>query len=158
MPSDMKVLAEDHFDPLLWINNKLGFGIKPGDTIEIIKKTTLYRQGGKTESLPLHSHFIVLSSDDKFVVVASKLMAAKSGKYTEDKSYKGSFIDNDPQNYIVVPALMKSTVQSVQQGETAVKEAAASAMDFLGDLKSYLKWGLIGLAILLVILLILKFK
>lgn len=147
------LLAQDHADPLLWINDKLGFGIKAGDVIETTKVVMLY--GGKTatggtdvKAISPPRNFRVFGVDDKFVTFDN------DPNYGQ---YKGYFINNDPSAYVKLPGALISTVNTGQAVEQKIEDIKNTSLDFLSGLGSYLKWGLIGIAAILVLLVILRF-
>jgi len=145
------LLAENHADPLLWVNNALGFGVKAGDVVETTKVVLLY--GGKTatgatdvKAISPPRNFRVFSVDDKYLTFDNDPQFGQ---------YKGYFINNDPNTYIVVPPIMKTTVETGQKVEQAVKDAGTGLLDFGGNILTYLKWGVgIVIAILVLVLII----
>ena len=135
------VLGVNHADWLRDVNDYLGFGIHSGDTIEITKVVNKYdgKGGGKVIAPP--THLIIDHVTPEFI-------------YFVD----GTYIYNNPDTYIQVPAAIKHVLDTGDKAVESVKDFGSNLGDVFTGFISKIKWLLIGIVVILIIVLILKFK
>lgn len=148
-PSHPDAILNDHAD--LFTELKSVFTGEPvkGDVIETSKVVLLYDGKGGVKAISPPRNFLVRDVSNKFVTFAN---SDRYGKYDM------FFINNDPSTYFVVPALMRGTVEGGHDVGEKIDQLKALGSDFFTNLFGKFKWIFIGIIVLLVLLVILRFK
>lgn len=125
----------NNFDVLRWVNDKLGFGLKEGDTVENIVPVYQYNKNStKRVLIPAHSSGVITMITPKFI-------------FFKD----GNFIDNDPDKIIGIPPVVKTTVETGRAVEEKIKEGVHAVTDWTTNVFTWVKYIGIGLLVLAVI-------
>jgi len=145
----------DNADVLLAINDYLGFGIKAGDIIQVTKVINLYSpSGGTGKTIVPPKSYKVDHVTPTFIYLAGEVDSR--GNLTD--TYKGYYMYANPNTYVVLPSVLVKTVTGLNTARDTVNEIGVSISDKLNELLGGFKWLIIGAIVLLVVLLILRFK